>query len=284
MFSVISRDAGGAELACRFVLKQKEDFCLALSGPAIKIFKNKIKNIKIISKIDAIKRSDWVLCSTGTTSNFEKNGIILAKKNKKKVVVLLDHWTEYRNRFIKENKLFLPNEIWVMDKYALKIIKKEKFKTKIILKKNLFFEEFKKKLKISKKIKKNSSLKKNIIFLSEWVNPAHKKKYRSNECLKFLLENLSSLSFKINKITIRFHPEEKIQDLNWTSMYHDKVKISNNKYIFDDILNHDVIIGINTVALVFGLIAKKKVISCIPYKKGVCDLPHKGIIDFRKII
>tara|TARA_B110000438_G_C15784680_1_gene637836 strand:+ start:970 stop:1107 length:138 start_codon:yes stop_codon:yes gene_type:complete len=45
-----------------------------------------------------------------------------------------------------------------------------------------------------------------------------------------------------------------------------------------------VIIGINTVALVFGLIAEKKVISCIPYKKGDCDLPHKGIIDFRKII
>ena len=36
--------------------------------------------------------------------------------------------------------------------------------------------------------------------------------------------------------------------------------------------------------MALGLIAKKKVISCIPYKKGDCDLPHKEIIDFRKII
>tara|TARA_B110000438_G_C15784680_1_gene637835 strand:+ start:254 stop:802 length:549 start_codon:yes stop_codon:yes gene_type:complete len=175
MFSIISRDAGGAELACRFALNQKEKFCLALSGPAIKIFKKKYKNIKIMSKISAIKKSDWVLCSTGTTSNFEKNGIILAKKNKKKVVALLDHWVDYRNRFIKEKRLILPNEIWVTDKYALKIIKKEKFETKIVLKTNFFFKEFKKKYKRLKIIKKHSHLGKNIIFLSEWVNPTHKK-------------------------------------------------------------------------------------------------------------
>jgi len=148
MFSIISKEAGGAELACRFALTQKEKFYLALSGPAIKIFKNKFNKIKIISKAEAIRKSDWVLCTTGTSGDFEKDGIILAKKNKKKVVVLLDHWVEYRSRFVKKKKLFLPNEIWVTDNYALKIIKKENFKTKIILKKNLYFDEFKKKIKL----------------------------------------------------------------------------------------------------------------------------------------
>jgi len=283
MFSIISKDAGGAELACRFALNQNEKFCLALSGPAIKVFKKKFSKIKIISKSDAIKKSDWVLCSTSTEGNFEKDGIILAKKNKKKVVVLLDHWVEYRSRFIKNKKLFIPDEIWVTDNYALRIIKKENFKTKILLKKNLYFEEFQKKAKLFKR-KKNKLSGKNILFLSEWVNPSHKKSYNEKECLKFFLNNLSSLKSKINKITIRFHPGEKIKKLRWLKNYPNKILISKNKHVFDDILQHDIVVGINTIALVLGLIAKKKVISCIPSKTDKCDLPYKGILDFNKII
>ena len=81
MFAVISKDAGGAELAIRFALIQKEDFSLALSGPAIEIFKKKLNKVKIISRAEAIRQSDWVLCSTGTSGNFEKDGLILAKKS-----------------------------------------------------------------------------------------------------------------------------------------------------------------------------------------------------------
>ena len=284
MFSIISKEAGGAELTYRFALKQKEKFCLALSGPAIKIFKKKFNKMKIITKSEAIKKSDWVLCSTGTSSDFEKDGIILAKKNKKKVIAILDHWVEYRSRFLKNKKLLLPNEIWVTDNYALKIVKKENFKTKIKLKKNLFFEEFRKKAKSFKQIKKNKNGGKKIIFLSEWVNPAHKKSYNSEQCLKFFLDNLPSLKLKIDKISIRFHPQEKIKKLKWLNNYSDKILISKNKHIFDDIFEHDIIVGINTVALVLGLIAKKKVISCIPSHQDKCDLPHKAIKDLKKII
>ena len=152
MFSIISKDAGGAELTYRYALNQKEKFCLALSGPAIKIFKKKLGKKKIISRSEAIKKSDWVLCSTGTSSNFEKDGIILAKKNKKKVVAFIDHWVDYRSRFLKKNKLFLPNEIWVTDNYALKLIKKEKFKTKVLLKKIYFMKNLRPKLNLLKKI------------------------------------------------------------------------------------------------------------------------------------
>ena len=231
MFSIISKEAGGAELACRFALNQKEKFYLAISGPAIKIFKKKFNKIKIISKIEAIRKSDWVLCSTGTSGDFEKDGIILAKKNKKKVVVLLDHWVEYRSRFIKKKKLFLPNEIWVTDSHAFKIAKKENFKTKIILKKNLYFDEFKKKVILFKN-KKNKLLGKNIIFLSEWVNPSHKKSYNAEQCINFFLNNLPALKIKINKITIRFHPQEKIKKFKWLKNFSNKILISKNKHIF----------------------------------------------------
>ena len=208
MFAVIRKDAGGAELAIRFALIQKEDFCLALSGPAIEIFKKKLNKVKIISRAEAIRQSDWVLCSTGTSGNFEKDGLILAKKNKKKVISILDHWVGYRSRFIKKQKLFLPNEIWVTDKYALKILKKENFSTKIVFKNNLYFDEFRIKNRLFKN-KKNKPIGKNVIFLSEKVNPKFNKNYNNDQCIKFFFNNLPYLKIKIQQITIRFHLREK---------------------------------------------------------------------------
>ena len=283
MFAVISKDAGGAELAIRFALIQKEDLSLALSGPAIEIFKKKLNKVKIISRAEAIRQSDWVLCSTGTSGNFEKDGLILAKKNKKKVISILDHWVGYRSRFIKKQKLFLPNEIWVTDKYALKILKKENFSTKIVFKNNLYFDEFRIKNRLFKN-KKNKPIGKNVIFLSEKVNPKFNKNYNNDQCIKYFFNNLPYLKIKIQQITIRFHPREKIRKLKWLTDFPTKILISKNKHVFDDILQNDIIVGINTVALVLGLIAKKKVISCIPTKKDKCVLPHKKILDFKKII
>ena len=59
--------------------------------------------------------------------------------------------------------------------------------------------------------------------------------------------------------------------------------ISNKNHIFQDIINSKIIIGINTIALVLGLLAKRKAISCIPSKKQ-CELPHKEIISFTDLL
>ena len=41
-----------------------------------------------------------------------------AKKQEKKLIAYIDHWVEYKKRFLKDNKLIRPDEIWVSDKYA----------------------------------------------------------------------------------------------------------------------------------------------------------------------
>ena len=65
------------------------------------------------------------MCSTGTSSDYEKKAMLLARKYNKKVITYLDHWVEYRERFMIRNKIFRPDEIWVSDKYAFKIAKKK---------------------------------------------------------------------------------------------------------------------------------------------------------------
>ena len=72
---------------------------------------------------DAINESNYVITSTSWQSNLEKEAIIISKKLGKYVISLIDHWVNYKERFILNGTLNLPNEIWVTDEYAFKIAK-----------------------------------------------------------------------------------------------------------------------------------------------------------------
>ena len=56
------------------------------------------------------------------------------QKNKINVCAYLDHWVNYKQRFILNKKLILPNEIWVSDTLAYTIAK-ETFQNKLKIKK-----------------------------------------------------------------------------------------------------------------------------------------------------
>ena len=36
----------------------------------------------------------------------------------KKLFAFLDHWVNYQGRFVYKKRMVLPDEIWVVDKYA----------------------------------------------------------------------------------------------------------------------------------------------------------------------
>ena len=97
---------------------------------------------------EAIDKCDWVLTGTGWQTDLEYEAINLAKKKKKKTISFIDHWAVYRERFIRKNNFCFPDELWVGDKYALKIAKKELPEIdKINLVNNPYFQEAKEEIK-----------------------------------------------------------------------------------------------------------------------------------------
>ena len=78
--------------------------------------------------------------------------MLLTLKKKKKLIVWLDNWINYKKRFYFKKKKIIPNEIWVNDNYSKKKIIKI-IKTKIILKKNYYLQNQKKEIKKYKKKK-----------------------------------------------------------------------------------------------------------------------------------
>ena len=281
MFALISKDAGGAEYISRYVKKINDKFCISSIGPAKKIFKQNFKNKKIIEYKEAINRSSWVLCSTGVSNDFEKKAMIYAQKKKKRLIVFLDSWTEYKDRFLYRGKIIKPDKILVSDIYAYKLAKKNKFKN-IKIVGNHYIKDFKKYLKLYKN-KKKIFLKKKILFLTEPVGQHLKKYYTEKSCLKFFLSNSHIFRNKYSKIHVRPHPSENVNKYSWVKKISKDIKISKKNHLYKDILESNIIIGINTIAMVLGLIAKKKVISCIDANKK-CELPHKKIIYFKNIL
>ena len=115
---VVSNDAGSAEILSSWSKIRKEKILFVLSGPAKKIFRSKIGEIRICSLKEGVEKSDYVVCGSSWSVTLEREAIFLSKQLGKKVICALDHWTSYIDRFYYKKKIVLPDEIWVFDRYA----------------------------------------------------------------------------------------------------------------------------------------------------------------------
>ena len=290
MIAIVSHDAGGAEILSSWVLKIDEPYMLVLDGPAKDIFYRKLGNYKNYNLTDSLSQCDWVLTGTSWQSNLEKEAIIKSRLLNKKVISFIDHWVNYHERFIHEGKENYPDEIWVGDLEAEKIAKKIFLNTKIVLCENPYFEDIKAKLNKDKYIKNSSNL--SVLYVCEPIREhalkAHGDEYYwgyvEEEAIKFFLDNIALISDKISEIIIRLHPSEKSNKYDWIlDLNLNNLKISKNKTLIEDICGVDIIVGCESMALVVGLLAQKRVCSVIPPGGKICGLPHARIEHLKDI-
>jgi hypothetical protein len=294
-FSIVCHDAGGAEILSSFVRRNNLVCLFSLAGPAAGIFKRKLNVINNTSLTEAIDKSDILLCGSSWQSNIEIEAINYAKAKNRKTIVFLDHWGNYLERFIRKDIVTLPDEIWVGDSYAESLAKKIFTNTKIELVKNPYFldvKDFFKLKKIRSSDYNNSSIK--ILFVSEPLkqhgtqsyNDEYHWGYTEDEGIDFFLTKLHYLNLPINSITIRPHPSENPMKYEWAQENKTyNVIISNNeKSLFDDIADSDIIFGFQSMALVVAVLANKRVISCIPQGGKKSILPYPQIEDLNSLI
>ena len=291
IFTVVSHDAGGAEVLSSYIKNKKLNCLYVLKGPAKKIFEKKIGKIKIVSINDALKASTNLICSTSYNSDIEFNALQKSKKNNIFSSVIFDHWHSYKERLTRKTKTILPDEILTVDKYAKEIAQKKFPKTKIKQIKNYHFEEIKKDF-MQIITKKSYSNNKNILLLCDPVEEAAIKVYNDknffgyNEktAIKYFLNNINYLNFKYENIIFRLHPSENTNRYKWALKYNNKIKFSNNYSLLRDIANSNLVIGFDTMGLVISLILGKKTISCIPPGGKKMSLPFSEIIDFKSLV
>jgi len=281
---ICCHDAGAAEIISSYIKQKNIAPLYCLSGPAIKVFERKIGRIDNMLLTDIVKNSNWLLCGTSWKSDLEWNIIKEAKKQQKKVIVFLDHWVNYRERFIRNNEECLPDEIWVGDYYAERIAKDNFSNLKIKLIENPYLLDIKKQLSRLGKIRVRGN---SVLYVCEPIREhayfkhgdEHYWGYTEEEALRFFLTSIDEM-FKAKKsIIIRPHPSECLNKYDWVfdEFNHKDIKIDNKKTLLEQIFDSDIVVGCETMAMVVAILAEKEVISSIPPGGRACVLPYKEI-------
>ena len=274
---IVCNDAGSANIIIYWVKKFRYNYIIKVTGPAKKIFFEIQPKLKYERKLKTlVEKSDIIISGTSAKSTIDHRARYLSKKYKKKVIGLLDHWTLYKEGFTHNNKILLPDEIWVTDNKAKKIADKQ-FKSIKIKKKQNLLQIYASKIP-RKKIKKII----NILYILEPINNNIEFDILK-EFLIFLKKN--DLYKKIN-IIFKAHPSEKIikykKFINM-NCNHD-FKIVKDSKILEYLRWSHLVFGLRSFALVLAIKAKRKVFTCLPKRNIKFTLPYKNIILFDKNI
>ena len=256
-----------------------------LTGPALKIFKkfNLIyKNFDKRRLNSLVKKSTMIYTGTGWQTDLEKSAILLAKKHKIKVISFVDHWVNYRQRFLLNAKKILPDEILVNNKRAETQLKFDSFfkKSKIKLITNFYKKYILKKTKVFRFIKNNKF---NILFISEpFIKKIHG--FSNQDIIVEFVRYLRANFKKKIILNIRMHPSQKEIDFRFVKKikYQNIIlKISNRENLEEDIITNDLVIGCNSYALIVSLWLKKKTYYFFNIKGMKSVLKNKKIKNFR---
>ena len=222
-----------------------------------KNYKN-LKNIKLI------------ITGTALGNSLDKKMVLFGKRKKIFTIQIIEHWTNFKERFQYKNKKLYADIIFVNDKLAYNLARKFDIpKNKLKIMGNVEYEYYINNKKLKKIKKKNS---KSILFISEKISGSTIKitneyKLDEFETIRKIVKELP----KKYELIIKIHPEENLKNYKILSKYKN-VKIIKNMKFADMIKKPKKIIGIKSALLLKLSIFRNDIISFRPKK----DRPFIG--------
>ncbi len=270
-----SHDAGGANLLLAWALAHPENaYDALLSGPALEIYKASPLKFNLHESIEHLPKSiNEFICSTGWQTNWEKKLIEFCIINNKNVTAYLDHWVNYRSRFICEGKTLMPNCIWVVDEEALNIVSKEIPEVINVEVVGNYYED-----NIINNIIGSQSQPVDSPSILLCLEPIRTQEIEPEVLWKNLLCYLNA-NFDNCQFVIRSHPSGESDGTEYLRSgltNFSKVKISHNT-LEEDLNCCETVIGYQSSIFSMAHKLKKNVMSYFPAKKMSPLLPHHYI-------
>ena len=222
--------------------------------------RNKIKSTFFDLKKIPISTSLVITGSPPNKNNLDYELIKWANKNFVKSILLIEHWTNLKERIVFFSEPFFPYEIWVNDNWCKEqLLKLNVSSRKISVVGNPVLE------KITKRNKKPATDFNQLIFISEemksdFINLKDNYGFDEFEVIQFILNHKpNDLS-----VAIKLHPSEKVLKYNSILDQHN-VKIVN--VVKDDLPSSACYIGMNSILLLELALKGEKVYTFRPNAK-----------------
>lgn len=288
MQCVVCHDAGGAEVLASYISRQKGEWGFVLEGPARMVFERRLGAVSGISLDEALSRGERFLTGSSWQSDLEWRAIAAARRAGKPVATFLDHWVNYRERFVRGGVECLPDEIWVGDAYAFERAQAVLPEVQLHWVTNPYFEDIREEaaryLRAASPVGRDDGLR--LLFVCEPISEHAEKAfgdprhwgYTEFDALSFLLANRSCLGESIASLVIRPHPAEAPgKYAHVVTEWGNVARLGGTAPLIQEIMAADVVVGCASMAMVVGLLAGKRVCCAIPPGGAACPLPHREI-------
>lgn len=285
---LVSHDAGGAELLSSQIRSEPGDYRFVLAGPATGIFRRKLGEIENWPLEQGLRGATELICGTSWQSDLEFAALGRARELGIPSRAFLDHWVNYRDRFARHGVVRLPDELWVADEYAQAIAISQFPGTPVRMVGNPYLRDITAELASlpATVVEKNGKL--SVLYVCEPVSEVAGllpdnigPGYDEHEALRRFLDGLAPASDRIDRVVVRPHPAEPAGKYDWALRNSPlSVVLGGGRKLLEEIVASDIVVGCESMAMVIGLVAGKRVITSIPPHGRPCSLPFREIERF----
>jgi hypothetical protein len=280
-YGIAAFDAGAANLIFSLVKKLPSmPVWLDLDGPAKALWSQYFPDM-VTPNQPLTKDLSSVITGTGWGSDLEHRARLRARELGVPTIGVLDHWTNYEQRFSRQGNTCLSDEIWVFDPHAESIAQETFPGIPIFLRNNDYIEQEASEIKPLGGVKSSD-----ILYLLEPARSYWNRAIPGEfQALDYFLGKINKLKpLIIDNIWIRPHPSE--QTNKYDNYLNRKAGPSiqlTTKSLTEEISRVKYVVGCQTFAMVIALRAGRTVYSSLPPWAPPCALPHPEIVHLKNI-
>jgi hypothetical protein len=283
--AIVCHDAGGANQLLYEInrLQLKTIPRVLAKGPSEAILQATLPYCNRVDSLsELLKNVNCLISATSWSSDLEFEARKIAKLKNIRSITALDHWTNYRERFIRNGEQVLPDEIWVFDDKALSLATKTFPSVRICLLPNEYLKAQLEKIPPLQSVKDPE-----ILYLLEPLSKRSSfSKTAEFEALDCFLRNLKTFGApEKTRIRLRLHPSECISKYdNWiksNSVY--PITIDDSASLGEAVAKAGWVCGATSAGLYLAQEAKRKIFCSISPDLQDGNVPFSGMIFLTEI-
>ena len=283
--AVCCHDAGGANLIAAWAAAEPaRQYRICAQGPARGIFAQVLPGHDSRSLPAALDGAGCLLSGSGWAGDLEHESRVEARRRGVPALAVLDHWVNYRARFVRNDVEALPDVFIVTDAAAAQLAV-EAFGTlrPILTWSNRYLENEAARVAALSSRRPCAPPAHLLVVLEplrqDWVaGAAEPAEFRA---LDYLMENLGALTPRPEDLVIRLRPhpaESRSKYRPWAARQrHSRVELSAGAPLAEDLAWADAVAGLQSYALVVALAARRRAVSYLPPGAPACGLRYPGV-------